>query len=205
MKVTEARTRQIIHGMTHKANEDVSYCSYYGEPGYTQPREGVILANWNNFKKRTADYLEAAGYELEWSDEWTIDYDNDKAYRTSPDSYFWRPAFIYTEGGDMLTPDDDEGDVIEEVAIEKGKQKDAIKCLPNWITQDHLKAAGYEPWEDGKEYETGLHHGQDDSPDKVAKEIFTHDGITHVCFFVNDKSQFDIRWCAFVKRHTEDD
>lgn len=70
------------------------WCTRYGEPGYHNPENGIILANWNDVPKGLADWLEKCGYSLEWSDEWMIDYAHDKAYRTSADGYHWEPQIM---------------------------------------------------------------------------------------------------------------
>ena len=77
---------------------NAEFASKYGEPGYQDPEKGILLANWNNVPSNMQKWLENAGYSLEWSDEWTVDYNNDKAYRTSPDSYSWEPQWGMGEG-----------------------------------------------------------------------------------------------------------
>jgi hypothetical protein len=47
--------------------------------------------------KWVQDYLEEAGYELEYSDEWFVDYNYDKAYRTVEDSYHWQCQIHFTD------------------------------------------------------------------------------------------------------------
>lgn len=68
----------VIELYRDKHNEQVEFAGHYGEPGYSDPEKGIVFANWNNIPKRIADGLEAQGYELEWSDEWHIDYNKVK-------------------------------------------------------------------------------------------------------------------------------
>ena len=44
-----------LHGCYEWANE-------YGEPGYSSPERGIILANWNDVSGEMQDELESAGY-----------------------------------------------------------------------------------------------------------------------------------------------
>ena len=73
--------------------ENMRYAEGYAEPGYEQPEQGVLFANWNVFPSRLDTTLEKAGYAVEWSDEWETCEHCNKAVRTSPDSFCWRPAY----------------------------------------------------------------------------------------------------------------
>lgn len=86
---------------------NIEYASTYGEPGYSTTKCGILLANWNDIPKEIAEELEKQ-CELEWSDEWIIDYDNSRVYRTQPDCYWWQPSFKLFEDGSMLTIHDPE-------------------------------------------------------------------------------------------------
>lgn len=89
--------------------DGAEYAETYGEPGYTLANggKGILLHDWNNVPEETQKLLEAEGFELEWCDEWTVDYDTSpsKAYRTEPDCFDWQPSFRLTEDGELLTPD----------------------------------------------------------------------------------------------------
>lgn len=78
--------------------------AYAAQQGYDsdQPRHGVLMANWNHLPRNLDKLLEKAGYAVEWSDEWTICDDCGKALRTSPDSYFWEPAYTMDDSGSCL-------------------------------------------------------------------------------------------------------
>lgn len=140
------------------------WCSKYGEPGHEQPERGVILCNWNDVPESIQDYLEARGYELEWSDEWTIDYDNDKAYRTQPDGHGWEPSVVYVgDGAAMFTRDDDPSEIIEAFAADDNPRA----LLPAWIDESDLEQAEFEKF--GDKYENGLREGSNDDPIEIAK------------------------------------
>lgn len=75
--------------------DHLRYASAYAEPGYDQPRRGILFANWNVFPRALTDMLERLGYAIEWSDEWEICDDCDRAYRSQPDSHDWQPVGHY--------------------------------------------------------------------------------------------------------------
>ena len=73
--------------------ENMGYATGYVECGYDEPAKGVLFANWNVFPRNLDRILERAGYAVEWSDEWSTCEDCNKALRTSPGSYSWRPMY----------------------------------------------------------------------------------------------------------------
>ena len=191
MNITSKRTKIILKALADK--HFAEWCSHYGEPGYNDPDAGVILCNWNNISKEVANYLEKAGFELEWSDEWVIDYDHDKAYRTSPDSYGWRPTAVYSYDGDLLTPEDDAGDVIDEFATEQFNQ---VKSVPHWVTDDDLETAGFV--KHNGEFESGHHPGQTDNPQTIGNELLKTIA-RRVVARVDDNGQFDCRFSMWYE------
>lgn len=181
---------------THNAE----WCATYGEPGYSDPERGIILANWNNIPKGLADWLEKCGYSLEWSDEWTIDYNHGKAYRTSPDSYHWESQIAITDDGEMLTPDDDASEWIDEFAMtDKGQP---CKCLPSRITDDELTDAGFVMTNPG--LESGWFPGQTDNPDVISRAAFDHGNAERVVFRKTENSQFYMRFECWVQTREDE-
>ena len=77
--------------------DNMGYAVQYAERGYTQPDKGILFANWNSLPTELETILDKAGYEMEWSDEWTTCEDCNRAFRTQPDSYGWTPAGRYLE------------------------------------------------------------------------------------------------------------
>lgn len=160
------------------------WCGHYGEPGYQDPEKGIIFANWNNVSKNMQSWLEKAGYELEWSDEWVIDYSNDKAYRSQPDSYSWECQFIVGDG-DYIFPDDGAQAFID--ALSNDTWNARWGCLPSWVSNVDLADAGYSLVEGRLEH--GWHPGQTDTPEEQAKKAFA-DGAERVVFRKVENSQF---------------
>lgn len=170
------------------------WCAEYGEPGYSNPAKGIILANWNDVPKGLADWLELCGYELEWSDEWTIP-GNGKAYRTSPDCHSWESSLLLSENGEYVTPDDGAPCWIDECALtDKGQSVRA--CLPSRIEPADLETEGFTLFRD--RCESGFHPGQTDSPDAVAREAFEQ-GAYRVVFRKVENSQFYSVWQCWAE------
>jgi len=191
-------TNELDTLLNHLQDQGAEYCSYYGEPGYDQPKVGVLLYNWNTVSKEDMDLLELAGYSLEWSDEWTIDYDNNKAYRTSPDCYHWQSSVWWNDDGQMFTPDDDVSDWIANMA------NDPMTALPSWITQADLEEAGFSKYSDHEE--SGLHTGMDADPRERFKEIKERFGDDcDVVFRMSEASQFYVVWESYARPAQADD
>lgn len=110
--------RGILDDVISDGTWNIDYADGYAEPGYTEPRHGVYLADWNNetrrgtdaeraagehwptvstFRSRFADLLERAGYAVEWSDEWYV-CECGQAMRTVADSYDWAPSYTVRDG-----------------------------------------------------------------------------------------------------------
>lgn len=77
--------------------DSMAFSPAYAERGYTQPRKGVLLADWNTLPAHVTDRLESEGYAIEWSDEWDSCDDCLQCFRTQPDSYDWTPSGSCTE------------------------------------------------------------------------------------------------------------
>lgn len=196
MNVTKRRTEIILNYLQREHYAE--HCSQYGEPGYQDPEQGIIFCNWNNVPEWVGEYLEEAGYECEWYDEWYVDYNHSKAYRTSPNSHHWQPSIMFCDSY-VLTPDDSVEDWIQECSIQS--PNDRMRALPSWVTAAQLEEYGFEKF--NGLFETGWHPGQTDDPSTTAREIFKDDKVHSVVFRVVENSQFYIVWEAW-KRGDED-
>lgn len=98
--------------------DSIDYARDYAEPGYGPAKLGVLFANWNDITEyreggvnglgervkvddvpsRVSDALEHAGYDIEWSDEWTTCGSCGKAVRTSANSYGWTRSYSEQDG-----------------------------------------------------------------------------------------------------------
>lgn len=171
--------------------------SKYGEPGYFLPKGKtfIILANWNDVPKEITRLLEET-CELHYPDEWVVDHDYDKAWRTEPDSYIWMSSIRYNNG-ELLTTDDDP-ELWAEYLMEE----------PNRAAHPSvdLESIGFMPC--GEIYENGLHRGQDDDPAKVLLDLGNRlsgkldpesDEKLQIVFRLIGVGQFDVRWKALYR------
>ena len=202
-----------IHWSVLSRLEDISFANEYAEPGY-KTEVGIVFGNWNtvgeydkikkeridlpigNLPKRLAKIFERLGFEVEWSDEWSTCYDCGKAFRTSGDSYFWKPSYAILHECDLLCKDcieESPDDYIEELT------NDPKRCMTFDID---LSKFGFELYNE-KSYESGWHPDQTDSPEKVWKELRTK-GFD-VIFVLDENSQFYSTWSAWVKKLESDD
>lgn len=174
----------------------IQCASTYGEPGYTNPKKGVLIANWSGVDREAQTTLEQGGYDLEWADEWAVV--NGKAYRTSPDCYYWEPRIRLDRHGEYLTPDD-LPDWIEECKVDSVNQ--LVRCLPSWFPTDVIVAEGYELM--GEEGESGFFKPMDDEPDTYVKK-YIEGGANYVLFQQSGQSQPYGRYFCWVQMPTND-
>lgn len=195
LDTSDDKTNKIIENLIDVFNASV--CSKYGEHGYNDPLKGIIFANWNHIEQKIQEYLEHIGYVLEWSDEWAIDYEHDKAYRINGDSYHWASQIAYNDYGDMLTPDTDLSDWLELCQLEKGD--DIKNILPEFIDENALIKLGYIKI-NVESFENGWHQGQTDNPMLILEDIFnTVFYCKYVVFKLDANSQFYSKFSAFYK------
>lgn len=196
MNITECRTKVIIDNLYNLF--DFQEAMEYGEPGYSNPDQTILLSNWNNVSNTIQEYLEEAGFSLEWSDEWVIDYESGKTYRSSPDSYFWKPSYIQNEwsnygiiGIDEIENDTDLMDeYINDYLLNNSR------AVSQCDIDSRLSELGYTKLSD--DLENGFHHGQTDEPEKILN-YWNEKGFDLV-FSGYENSQFYIRFHAFIKK-----
>jgi hypothetical protein len=195
-------------------------CNDYGEPGYTKDDENGWLIfgdlwcrkhdcnyteTYSDGKKqihsvefhypRLFKQLEEQGVEFNWYDEWVVDYNNSKAYRTTGDSYQWQSSILWTDG-DFLTPDDDITDWIEEVV------NNPNRCLPEHIWSDaELEEQGFTEYKCG--FENGWYPGMNDVPsdayDAITEQYGEEGKQVDIIFKLSYVSQFSLGWCVLVR------
>lgn len=176
----------------------------YVEPGYDDPKSGVIaFANWNNVTRydgnefhviddvmsRVATLLEKLDIELDWSDEWCICDGCHKAVRTQANSYRWRPSYADDGCGNVLCHECIEADPSDYLRSLEG---DSNRCVT--IDLD-LEAAGYKLLSD--DYQNGLYGGQSDRP-KLIAEALREQGVERFVFRLDSTGQFDLSFSVYV-------
>ena len=142
---------------------------------------------------RLWDQLERQGVETVFYDEWIVDHEHGKAYRTQPDCYQWQPTAIITDVGDLLTPDHDIEEWIGYMV------NSPTRCLPETVfSEGDLRAAGFEPY--SGLYENGWHPGQNDDPHQITDKIRAERGDTvDIVFYLDGTSQFYIEFTAWIR------
>ena len=164
------RAQKIIEILTVRGNI-TDTATAYGEPGYADPENGILLGNWDNVSRTIADYLEDNGFSLEWYNEWAIDYSSSKAYRTSANSYSWKPYYIQndwtngeTTGGDGI--ESDENLAAEYVTDYLMNNSDAANLFDIDAVLEKLNFQEYP-----EIFESGYFEGMNDNPDKIGSEL----------------------------------
>ena len=192
-------------GIADRLGFDVSWAEGYAEPGYTDSDVGVVFANWNNVTRYDRDtgerttvdatpermlrMFEAAGAEVEWSDEWSTCCDCGKAVRTSPDSYCWTQSFSILNDCELVCSD----------CIQADPQSLIDELSDNPHSADTMGiVSGLDGWHEvSADNETGFHPGQDDKPADVLKALHAH-GLSGIVFSVDSVGQFDAHWSAWA-------
>lgn len=184
--------------------EEIQLHHGYAEPGYTDPKCGIIATgNWNDITKwdkvtgntlisnlpsRVCALLEKMGVEIEWSDEWCDCNDCGKLIRTSGYSYSWQPSYVVGDG-ELRCIECITSDVEAHLESLEGKSH-----LCNTLESIDPGEYGYVKVVD---CETGFHPGQNDNPSKVAAEMRAK-GVTRFLFNLDGNSQFDSKWSVWV-------
>jgi hypothetical protein len=182
--------KNIIQRIAESTQSD--WASEYGNDSrYTQGDGPIIIQSYDmcNIMNKHPRIEQAAidqGFELVNYDEYTVDHECDKVWRTSPDSYGWTPSVVYTEHGDLITPDSDIDEWIEWAVNEESR------CLTSTFCKlADLEELGFvqEP-DDDTTYESGLHPGQTDDPAKMYKELRVKFPESDIIFWLKESSQF---------------
>jgi hypothetical protein len=176
--------------------ENMEYAGEYAEPGYDNPKKGILFSDWNYFPAKVTDLLEQYGYSIEWEDEWTTCDGCRKALRSSPDSYSWQPSYIEdAEKGNRYCLD-----CVEEHAF-KQYEDNPRRAVNLDIDLSKFGYIKIEP--DKASYESGWHPGQNDDP----KEIYARlkmEGHERILFQIDHQSQFYITFCVWKKEETDE-
>jgi len=202
-----------IHWPVRSRIEEISWADSYAEPGY-KTEVGIVFGNWNtvdeydkvmkdridlpmgDLPKRLAEIFEKLGFEVEWSDEWSVCSDCGKAFRTSGDWYFWKPSYAIINDYELLCKECIE-ESPETYLVEL--TNDPKRCMTFDID---LSKHGFELFND-KPYESGWLPWQTDNPQETLKELNAK-GFD-VIFVLDENSQFYSTWSAWVKKLESDD
>ena len=188
------------------------WASDYAEPGYSVTREdrGILFGNWNAIDRydaktqtrvkvsdapeRFAKIAESAGYDIEWSDEWSTCHGCNKAVRTSPDSYSYTPSYAIVNECELLCHEcllDDTAAYLEELTDNPNA------CVTESLArQIDFEAEGFTKVNTDR-YESGLHPGMNDNPQAITKELQAK-GYDRILFVQTEQSQFYITFDVYA-------
>jgi hypothetical protein len=202
MQLSDNTVHRLLYPLFESGDWD--YANEYGEPGYPTDNVTAVITGyywlkgpngelnswWDKYPRLMAT-LEEAGYHFEWCDEWYIDHESSKAYRTQPNSYQWQPSIMYADG-EVLTPDDGI-DAWIEYCINDPKR--AIHGSV-WSSSDLIEA-GFTPY--NGIYQNGWHQHMDDDPTDIFAKIRAADPDLDVVFLISGVSQFYLDFEAYVR------
>lgn len=196
-RLVDTLLKNIIDEMVYNGNGDIDYCSEYGEMGYSKENEDkpILFANWNPLYEKYPNVMEYIenNYNFEWSDEWIIDYNNDKCYRCVGDSYGWEQQFRIIDG-ELLTPDCDPEEWIDYAKIDQNNNYE-MRALPSFLDID-LNDYGFELMDD---YLENGWYGRNDDPQAISDDLFKQ-GFEEVIFVLQGVVQFAIHFEVWAKR-----
>lgn len=190
------RTEKVFAVLNRYSIFDIA--SEYAEPGYSKdhPDKPIIFSNWNNVPDHVTKYVEKR-FNTEWQDEWIIN--NDKAYRTSPDSYDWKKYYMIDEDGTFYGGDE----VEEDEALQEWYVEEVLLNSPNRICLFKIDLAklGFEQM--AEVYENGLHQGMNDDPRRIMIEMQEKYPDYDFVFGNFDPSQFYIEFRLWRRPKSE--
>lgn len=165
-------------------------CVSYGEPGYEDPEILILVGDWNKISHRLYSWLEKQGYSLEWEDEWICSRSG-KMYRTTPDSYAWKPSYIFTEDGEILGVDEMEDDealeLYADILVNNPRRADTMD--QDWSRLGfNLQSC---------EFQAGW-YGRNDTPDEILEKAKDYD----VIFQISESGQFHTDFCVWTKERS---
>jgi hypothetical protein len=175
--------------------EDVQWSPGYAEPGYDDPKRGILFANWNDVSKRVCDLLERAGYSCEWQDEWSMCSECGKAVRTLADSYGWQQSFWIPENS---------GEIICNKCIDPTEYLESLENKTyscNTLRNIDPSEYGYVKLQG--DFENGLHAGQNDDPEEIYQDLRVRGETRPLIFVLDGVGQFDMKFSVWVKLKDE--
>jgi hypothetical protein len=167
-----------------------------GPEGETPKVLPTDLHSVDDHHPRVWAQLASQGVETAFYDEWWIDPNTSKAYRTQADSYSWQSSIQWNEDiGDYMTPDDDFQTWLDWVLNDPERRA----LMRDWLGP--LKDAGFVQWEpdDPHRYENGWHPHQTDDPKTVTATIRRTDPDCDIVYVIDETSQFYIGFSAWTR------
>lgn len=191
--------------------ENLNWFSHYANGrGLDEGKMGILTADWNHVSRRTQDILEAAGWELEWSDQIMMCDHCNGAARTDP-SYIGDPwtVWIDDEGGVLCRKCAVEEFPEEYIGWALNNPNRAVRMLDPGCWGFRLENPFYDwtSYKGGpvvKSYESGFHPGQNDDPKTITKDLrkkWEAMGVEQrdILFSIDDVGQFDVSFLVWSR------
>jgi len=189
-----SRKEKPFCGSAAKDSDEIDYCLEYAEPGYSNPKRGILFGNWNHYPKRLTSILKKAGYAIEWSDEWSQCQNCNRAIRTSPDSYGWRKYYVIYNDCEVICADcvKNDLDAYEEYLLNKHTHADTFDI--DWSERGFTRI-------NVDSYENGFHAHQTDKPSDIVK-LLPKD--CDYLFTIPVVSQFTLSFDCWIRSKNHD-
>jgi hypothetical protein len=175
----------------------------YTEPGYSLDgeKELILFGDWNiKYKEKYGftdddwDRLEEL-VEFEWCDAWAVCSECRKAVRTQPNGWGWRPSF-WVGNAEIICAActlGSESRIEEYLEMLEDNPEHAMTLAIDLSKHGYVCVL--------EDMEHGFHHGQNQSPDVIAKSLRSM-RITRFIFTLDSTSQWTQMFSVWV--HTEE-
>ena len=189
------REQNLVNGILGK---------FDGEVGVITPQESdsserlLFIADWNKKElKHLSDALEHDFYEnreigIHWDDEWSTCSDCGAGIKMTPDCYGWQPNYIRLEY-DTLCRKCSIENIVE--VLEEEFYNNPRKAAPSWLRNEALRRGMISLVQD--DFESGMHPGQTDDPQKILKEYIEENPEDGFIFCFDSVGQFDIHFSIY--------
>jgi len=167
----------------------------YGEPGYENNGKSILFGDWNYISNDVFDWLEEA-YNLEWSDEWIVNYNDSVAFRTQPNGWGWMQAFFLNE---ELEPIAIEGN--EKEYIETGDFINNCHAIVANVSEEKMEELGFVQISQD-DHCSGWYDFCEEPCVFIEKNIpqeLIDSGKLEYVFYNEGKGQFSINWSVWVR------
>lgn len=186
------REQLLVQGILNKFDCDVDVIT---PQHYDSDKRLLFIANWNEEHLKHLeealehDFYQEKGIDIHWNDEWTTCSGCNKGIKTTPDHYGWLPNYIMTKY-DVLCRDcvlDELQDLLFEVYANNSET-----ALPDWML--HAAEDKGLLFEIQSDFESGMHPGQTDDPQKILAKYIEENPENKYIFAITSKGQFDVNF-----------
>lgn len=187
----------------------------YAEPGYSKRDDGPIyFGDWNEKKYNDpsfedcipaliGDALETLGCTIEWFDEWGTCYACQRAFRTEPNSYSWKPYYFFAEEscelfcGDCAKGDEEVRDIYIQSLINNHN------ACATFLNDDDMIELGFERVNDDS-YRNDW-DDRNDLPQTILENRLNYEPDSENVFTLDENSQFYITFSLWTRTNNNEE